>query len=60
MKKGKKVRNQQIASFILLILIVILTPFLTEAFSMVPLLVGTAVIGFGIVYLVGQLTKEEA
>ena len=60
MKKGKKVRNQQIASFILLILIVILTPFLTETFSMAPLLVGTAVIGFGIVYLVGKLTKEEA
>jgi xanthine/uracil permease len=60
MKKGQKVRNQQIASFILLILIVILTPFLTETFSMVPLLVGTAVIGFGIVYLVGKLTKEEA
>ncbi len=60
MKNRKKVRNQQIAGFILLILTVIFTPFFTKVFSFVTLLVGTAIICFAVVYIVGKLTKEDA
>ena len=59
MKTRKKVRNQQIAGFILLLLSVVFTPFLTEIFSIATLLVGTAITCFGIVYIVGKLTKED-
>lgn len=57
-KRSKKTRNKQITAFILLILIVVLTPLLSANFSMVPLIIVTIIVGMVVIYIVGKLTKE--
>ncbi|MDQ0430174.1 hypothetical protein QOZ98_003010 [Planomicrobium stackebrandtii] len=57
-KSGKKLKNQQITGFFFLILLVVLSPFLYEKFSLIPLTIGVAIVSMGILYIVGKLTKE--
>lgn len=59
MEVAKKKKNQKIAGAILLVIVIVLSPFLHDHFKALTLLITTIIIYAIVMFIVGLLSKEE-
>ncbi|MYL63491.1 hypothetical protein GLW07_09015 [Bacillus hwajinpoensis] len=59
MEVAKKKKNQKIAGVILLVIVIVLSPFLHDHFHPLTLLITTIIIYAIVMFIVGLLSKEE-